>query len=84
MFSREILQNIEIRRHFNSLAFSHAKTISQCYDEKVSGFDDLFESVIPKCLECMIAAINDAVSVLSDNGVYDYDRSAFFGRPQGV
>ena len=80
MFSREILQNIEIRRHFNSLAFSHAKTISQCYDEKVSAFDDLFESVIPKCLECIIASVNDAVSVLSDNGVYDYDRGTFSER----
>ncbi|MBQ7169556.1 MAG: sel1 repeat family protein [Synergistaceae bacterium] len=80
MFSREILQNIEIRRHFNSLAFSHAGIIARFYDGNVSAFNDILEAAAPKCVECIIASLNDAVSVLADNGVYDYDRSSFSER----
>lgn len=80
MFSRAMLQNIEVRRHFNTLAFSHARIISRHYDENVSSLDDVLESAVPKCIECIIASVNDAVSVLADKGIYDYDRGAFSER----
>ncbi len=80
MFDRNMLDNIEIRRHFNAKAFTDSQALAEYFAVKVSGFSSIFDSAVPKCLELIAASVNDAVSILAGKGVYDYDGSLFMER----
>lgn len=80
MFDRNMLDNIEIRRHFNAKAFTDSQALAEYFAVKVSGFSSIFDSAVPKCLELIAASVNNAVSILAGKGVYDYDGSSFMER----
>lgn len=76
-FHNAVVQNIQYRRAFHKNAYQQKSRILSYYLEKVAWFNDVYEFAIPQSLEYIENAVDLAVKVLLDNGIYDYSRDSF-------
>lgn len=51
IFNADIIENAKYRKVFNTIAYEHKKSTFIYFDAKVFNFDDVYEILLPECLQ---------------------------------